>query len=140
MKANFTETLVGITKVYSYDDIQTYVKIENKGTGSLAVTGSGVSETVANGATYEGVVSLSQLTVVATGTVIMEVTTYTDESSANNVVIDETLLTALVVAETATVAAADETGVKGQVKWDATHIFVCVATDTWIRAALVAWT
>jgi len=146
MKANFTETLVGIEKTYSYDEIQTYVQIENKGTGSLAVVGASVSETIANGATWASAVSLSELTITATGTVIMEVTSYTAESSANNVAIegeiddvDAILLTALVVAETATVATADATGVKGQVKWDATHIFVCVATDTWIRAALVAW-
>jgi hypothetical protein len=36
-------------------------------------------------------------------------------------------------------AAADSVGVAGTIAWDATHIYVCVATDTWVRADLAAW-
>jgi len=31
---------------------------------------------------------------------------------------------------------ASSTGVSGQVAYDATHFYVCVATNTWVRASL----
>lgn len=33
-------------------------------------------------------------------------------------------------------ATATSTGTPGQVAYDATHFYVCVATDTWVRATL----
>ncbi len=30
-------------------------------------------------------------------------------------------------------------GSPGQIAYDATHIYVCVATDTWVRATLATW-
>jgi hypothetical protein len=36
-------------------------------------------------------------------------------------------------------AAADSTGTAGQIAYDATHIYVCVDTDTWVRADLATW-
>lgn len=36
-------------------------------------------------------------------------------------------------------ATAASTGTAGQVAYDATYIYVCVATDTWVRAALATW-
>lgn len=36
-------------------------------------------------------------------------------------------------------AAADSTGVAGTITWDATHVYICVATDTWVRADLATW-
>jgi hypothetical protein len=38
-----------------------------------------------------------------------------------------------------TPASAGATGVQGQVAWDANYVYVCVATDTWKRAALSTW-
>ena len=35
--------------------------------------------------------------------------------------------------------AADSPGVAGTITWDATHLYVCVATDTWVRADLTTW-
>lgn len=35
--------------------------------------------------------------------------------------------------------AADSSGKPGQVWFDATHVYICTATDTWIRLAIVAW-
>lgn len=32
-----------------------------------------------------------------------------------------------------------DTGVAGQIAWDATHIYVCVATNTWVRALLATF-
>lgn len=36
-------------------------------------------------------------------------------------------------------AAADSAGTAGQIAYDATHIYVCVATNTWVRAVLATW-
>jgi hypothetical protein len=36
-------------------------------------------------------------------------------------------------------ATATSTGTVGQVQWDANYIYVCVATNTWKRAALSTW-
>lgn len=30
-------------------------------------------------------------------------------------------------------------GVAGQFAYDATHIYVCIATNTWVRATLATW-
>lgn len=34
---------------------------------------------------------------------------------------------------------ASSTGVAGQIAYDATHIYVCVATNTWVRATLATF-
>jgi hypothetical protein len=34
---------------------------------------------------------------------------------------------------------AQSTTVSGQVAWDVTFLYVCVATNTWVRAPLVTW-
>lgn len=36
-------------------------------------------------------------------------------------------------------ASAADTGIKGSIVVDATHIYVCTATDTWVRVAIVTW-
>lgn len=36
-------------------------------------------------------------------------------------------------------AAANSSGVAGQIAYDATHIYVCVDTNTWVRATLATW-
>jgi hypothetical protein len=38
-----------------------------------------------------------------------------------------------------TPASATDTGVTGQVTWDANYVYVCVATNTWKRSALSTW-
>lgn len=38
-----------------------------------------------------------------------------------------------------TPATAAATGTTGQVAWDADYVYVCVATNSWKRAALAAW-
>jgi hypothetical protein len=32
-----------------------------------------------------------------------------------------------------------DSGVAGTITWDSTHIFVCVATDTWKRVGISTW-
>lgn len=36
-------------------------------------------------------------------------------------------------------ASAIDTGTKGQIVIDASHIYVCTATDTWVRTAIATW-
>lgn len=36
-------------------------------------------------------------------------------------------------------ATATSTGVTGDIRYTATHIYVCIATNTWVRAALTTW-
>ena len=38
-----------------------------------------------------------------------------------------------------TPATATDTGTQGQICWDASYIYVCTATNTWVRAALATW-
>jgi len=38
-----------------------------------------------------------------------------------------------------TPASATDTGTTGNICWDANYIYVCVATNTWKRAALTTW-
>jgi hypothetical protein len=38
-----------------------------------------------------------------------------------------------------TPASASAAGATGQIAWDASHIYVCTAPDTWVRAALATW-
>lgn len=38
-----------------------------------------------------------------------------------------------------TPASATDTGTKGQIAWDTGYIYVCTATDTWVRAAIATW-
>jgi len=38
-----------------------------------------------------------------------------------------------------TPGSADATGTTGTIAWDATHIYVCVAPNTWVRADLATW-
>lgn len=36
-------------------------------------------------------------------------------------------------------ATSTSTGTAGQIAFDATHFYACVATDTWVRAPLATW-
>jgi hypothetical protein len=38
-----------------------------------------------------------------------------------------------------TPASPTATGIAGQIRWDAHHIYVCIATDTWKRAEIATW-
>ena len=43
------------------------------------------------------------------------------------------------VSDTAAPASASDTGTAGEVRYDSSFIYVCVATNTWVRAALSTW-
>jgi hypothetical protein len=45
----------------------------------------------------------------------------------------------VVVPTERTITNASDPGVKGTICWDASYIYVCVATDTWKRVAIATW-
>jgi len=47
--------------------------------------------------------------------------------------------TALNVTTSYTPATSSSTGVKGQITWDNSYVYICIATNTWKRAALSTW-
>jgi len=59
----------------------------------------------------------------------------TSASTLGSTKADKTGVLALVAAP----ASATATGVAGQVAYDATAIYVCVATNTWVKATLATW-
>ena len=38
-----------------------------------------------------------------------------------------------------TPSSASDTGKAGQIAWDADYVYICVATNTWKRAAISSW-
>jgi len=45
----------------------------------------------------------------------------------------------LTISNTRTPSSASASGTKGTIAWDANYIYVCVANNTWKRAALTTW-
>lgn len=45
----------------------------------------------------------------------------------------------LTIQTTKTPATATDTGTTGQIAWDSSYIYVCIATNTWVRSALTTW-
>jgi hypothetical protein len=45
----------------------------------------------------------------------------------------------LILPTSSTPASAGATGVTGTITWDADYIYVCTATNTWLRAAIATW-
>lgn len=62
-----------------------------------------------------------------TSTLAMTVNTVTSTSNS------------IIVATPKTPASATAVGTTGQICWDANYIYVCVATNTWKRAAIGTW-
>jgi hypothetical protein len=43
------------------------------------------------------------------------------------------------IATSKTPSSATDTGIQGEICWDANYIYICTATNTWVRAALDTW-
>lgn len=71
------------------------------------------------------------------------VNTAGNQDTSGNAATATTASTATVatrVSDTTAPATATDTGTAGEVRYDGSFIYVCVATDTWVRAALSTWT
>ncbi len=53
-------------------------------------------------------------------------------------IIAQTQINSLQVASSPPANAA-ATGVTGTITWDATHIYICIATNTWVRCVTATW-
>ena len=53
----------------------------------------------------------------------------------DNMIADQYELSALNSAP----ATASSTGTLGEIRWTATHVYLCTATNTWVRVALATW-
>ena len=56
------------------------------------------------------------------------------KDSSNNVIVVGQNFTSPAVPSTAS-----STGTAGDIAWDASYFYVCVATNTWVRAGLSTW-
>lgn len=45
----------------------------------------------------------------------------------------------LIVTDTQTPSSTSSTGTTGTIAWDSSYIYVCVATNSWLRSSLAAW-
>lgn len=45
----------------------------------------------------------------------------------------------IVISTSKTPSSASDTGTQGEIAWDSSYIYVCTATDTWVRAAISTW-
>jgi hypothetical protein len=48
-------------------------------------------------------------------------------------------VSSITVSSSGAPGSAGASGTPGQIKWDSGYIYVCVATNTWKRAALTSW-
>jgi len=51
----------------------------------------------------------------------------------------DSLTTDLLVVATQTPATAGAAGVKGTIAWDGDFLYICSATDTWLKVAIATW-
>ena len=99
-----------------------------RGNGRLTVAGARLFEG------FWGVLRdfTNAISIAASGNVLIGTTT---DGASKLVVADDSIQ----VNTAKTPATAGDTGTTGQIAWDASYIYVCVATDTWKRAAITTW-
>ncbi len=66
-------------------------------------------------------------------------TTANNQIVIGNTSIVQTLIRGIINIKTKTPASAAAAGTDGDLCWDASYIYVCIATDTWKRAGIATW-
>lgn len=66
------------------------------------------------------------------------VTEYVNQADSNEPGIDVDAK-AIRIRHAGTPCSASSVGMKGEIRWDANYLYICVATDTWKRVALSTW-
>jgi hypothetical protein len=60
-------------------------------------------------------------------------------TSNSSMTVNKVTANSIVVSANGTPASASATGEKGQILYDSSYIYVCVANNTWRRSALLSW-
>jgi hypothetical protein len=84
-----------------------------------------------NWATHFG--TLLNLQTCATGDALLRTRIRIDGTGNTNI------MNGVLVLPTGTPSSASDSGVTGTVTWDASFVYVCVATNTWKRVAIASW-
>ena len=72
---------------------------------------------------------------VASNSIVFQVGSTGDVVAAGEITTDKVVYSALNTAP----ASATDTGTTGEIRITSTHIYVCIATNTWVRSALTTW-
>lgn len=112
----------------------------NIGVGNVNIQGSGGQITISPSA-YSG----GYNNITATGSAGMFITLDSGSSlvlgpaSANAVVQGKATVGSFNISSSSTPASTFDTGSPGDIAWDSNYVYVCVAANTWKRAALATW-
>lgn len=83
-----------------------------------------------------GNINTEAMRIKENGNVGIGVTAPTEKLEVNgNIKFSQAKLSALNTAPTSSTA----TGTLGEIRWTATYIYLCIATNTWVRSALATW-
>ena len=117
----------GTGNVYGGMSVNTSSALVNLTAGNAGVTGSslGIFTTGTDGNETE------RVRISSTGNVGIATTTPTQKLDVND--------SSIRIRTSNTPASAAATGAQGQIAWDSDYVYVCVATNTWKRAALSTW-
>lgn len=105
-------------------------------TGTGNVTLNGINKAISLSPTGTGSVTISPAGLLTIGPTIL--------GSINNCAIGSVTpgpayFNALTLVGSSTPSSATASGTAGQIRWDDSYIYVCIATDTWKRANLTTW-
>jgi hypothetical protein len=66
-------------------------------------------------------------------------TANTKQITVSNLLSNSANVRATSIKGTTAPATANTTGVAGEIRYDSSHVYICVATNTWKRASLSTW-
>lgn len=106
-------------------------------TGTLNIgIGAGAGDTITTGSNNTVIGDLAGSAALANTLLIGTGTTRRIQHDANGFSINGDSVR---VETSKTPAAANATGIQGQICWDSDYVYVCTATNTWKRAAIATW-
>lgn len=121
--------------------LQSEAHVSNSVTATSIMTQSITTSILTVNAVTSTVFAANSVTLSETVTANAVVVTYLEAANANaNILVANSVVTnSLRLNSGAVPLLANSTGTQGTIAWDAAYIYVCVATDTWVRAPLATW-
>lgn len=116
--------------------------------GGTGVANSGKTITLAGNLTLAGAYALTltqtaatNVTLPTTGTLVTRAgtETLTNKTLTTAAIGTATITTWYISALSTAPSAANDTGTTGEIRFGASYIYLCVATDTWKRVAIATW-